>query len=183
MINDQCNGSQVPIFFKRRNISTLILQQRISIIIINIIITRNLFTRSKSQLYRRIRGAVILKFWSDIFTPLITNVHSSSLICNTEYSSSIKNCKSQACNENLSHASILIKRQNISTCILKQISLFLSENITQSISEALYTLWSKYFYGVHLIYRPEACVLIIISMLPVPSTPNYRAHLVYAVCA
>ena len=120
MINDHCNGSQVPIFFSRRNISTLILQQRISIIIIITIITRDLFTHNKSQLYRRIRGAAILKFCSDTFIPLITNVHSPSLICNTEYSSSSKNCKSQACNENLSHVPILIKRQNISTCILKK---------------------------------------------------------------
>ena len=103
MINDQCNGSQVPIFIKRRNISTLILQQKNSFIIIIIIIiniTSNLLARSKSQPYRRIRTAGILKFWSDIFTPVITNVLSPSLICNTEYSIPIKNCKSQACNEN-----------------------------------------------------------------------------------
>ena len=77
----------------------------------------------------------------------------------TEYSISIKYCKSQACNKNLSHVPILIKRQKISTCILKQISLFLSENITQSIAEVTaYSLEQRYLWSPHDLQAYSMCI-------------------------
>ena len=152
VINDQCNGSQVPLLFKRRNILTLILQQ-----------------------------IMYYYFLSENNTKIITNVFTPSFFCNTKFSSSIKNFQSQSCNEKQSGVPISIKCQNISTRIIKQISIFLSENITHSITEVLaYTMEQSaiYLQSPYDLQAYSVCIQNYLCGMISPSLPNYRAHLV-----